>query len=167
MKNPFWTSFIGGLFVAGLAAAPQTAHAGKGMSGYQEVPPVSTLGTGTCKVKAASDGTSIAVELSYADTEGIVSQAHVHFGQLGVSGAISFFICTNLGNGPVGTPACPASPSTVTRTIVAADITALAASQGIGAGQLPEVIRAIKAKAAYCDVHSDTWPSGELRQQLK
>ena len=61
-------------------------------------------------------------ELSYADLEGAVQQAHIHFGQKGVNGRISVFLCTNLGNGPAGTQPCPAPPATISGTIVAADV---------------------------------------------
>jgi hypothetical protein len=39
--------------------------------------------------------------------EGDVLPTHIHLGQHGVNGGISVFLCTNLGNGPAGTPTCP------------------------------------------------------------
>lgn len=167
MKHPIMTTVTGGLFLAGLAATPGTALAGKGMTGYQIAPAISSPGTGTCKVKAAKDGLSIDVELTYSDLEEPPNQAHVHLGQSGVTGGIVFFVCTNLGNGPVGTPPCSPSPATLTRTIGVADITSFASAQGIAAGEIDEAIAAIKKRALYCDVHTSTWPSGEIRQQLK
>jgi hypothetical protein len=32
------------------------------------------------------------------------------------------FLCTNLGNGPAGTQACPAAPATITGTLRPADV---------------------------------------------
>jgi hypothetical protein len=92
MKHPILTTVAGGLFLAGFAATPGTALAGKGMTGYQIAPAISSPGTGTCKVKAAKDGLSIDVELTYSDLEGTPNHAHVHLGQPGVTGGIVFFV---------------------------------------------------------------------------
>jgi CHRD domain len=143
----------------------------EGLIGYQEVPAVSTVGNGTFTAQilnegVANDGGAISYRLSYSGLEGSVTQAHIHFGQLSVNGGISVFLCSNLGNGPVGTQACPASPATITGTIRPADVTALAGAQGIAAGQFAELIRAMKAGVTYANVHSSIWPGGEVRAQL-
>lgn len=137
------------------------------LSGYEETPSaVSTTGNGTFTARISNDETQIAWELSYADLEGAVQQAHIHFGQRGVTGPITIFLCTNLGNGPAGTQPCPAPPATISGTITAADVTNLAAERGIAAGELDEVIAAIRAGATYVNVHSTRWPGGEIRSQL-
>lgn len=151
--------------VAAMVAAPSLALAAKGkLDGFQEVPAISTTGTGKCSVKAVEGG--LALTLEYSGLKGTVSQAHVHFGQPGVNGGILFFFCTNLGNGPVGTPACPAQPGVVTRTIVPGDIGA-ASSQGFVAGDVAALLAAIKKKTTYCNVHTDLFPGGEIRALLK
>jgi len=142
------------------------------LTGYQEVPSVSTTGTGDFNARISNDGSSIEWELSYANLEGAVQQAHIHFGQKGVNGGISVFLCTNLGNGPAGTQPCPAPPATISGTIVAADVspnipaTALARTQGINTGEIDELIKAIRAGATYVNVHSTLWPGGEIRSQI-
>lgn len=142
------------------------------LTGYEEVPSVSTTGTGDFNARISNDGSRIDWELSYADLEGSVQQAHIHFGQKGVNGGISVFLCTNLGNGPAGTQPCPAPPATISGTIVAADVspnipaTAAARTQGINTGEIDELIKAIRAGATYVNVHSTTWPGGEIRSQI-
>lgn len=142
------------------------------LTGYEEVPSVSTTGTGDFNARISNDGSRIDWELSYADLEGAVQQAHIHFGQKGVNGGISVFLCTNLGNGPAGTQPCPAPPATISGTIVAADVspnipaTAAARTQGINTGEIDELIKAIRAGATYVNVHSTTWPGGEIRSQI-
>ena len=142
------------------------------LTGYEEVPSVSTTGTGDFNARISNDGSRIDWELSYADLEGAVQQAHIHFGQKGVNGGITVFLCTNLGNGPAGTQPCPAPPATISGTIVAADVspnipaTALARTQGINTGEIDELINAIRAGATYVNVHSTTWPGGEIRSQI-
>ncbi|HEX6284986.1 MAG TPA: CHRD domain-containing protein [Pyrinomonadaceae bacterium] len=142
------------------------------LTGYQEVPSVSTTGSGEFNARISNDGTRIDWELSYSDLEGAVQQAHIHFGQKGVNGGISVFLCTNLGNGPAGTQPCPAPPATISGTIMAADVspnipaTAAARTQGINTGEIDELIKAMRAGATYVNVHSTMWPGGEIRSQI-
>ena len=142
------------------------------LDGFQEPPSVSTTASGTFAARISNDGTAIAWTLSYSDTEGDVQQAHIHFAQRGVNGGITVFLCTNLGNGPAGTQPCPAAPATISGTITAADVspnipaTAAARTQGLGTGELDELIRAIRAGSTYANVHSTMWPGGEIRGQI-
>jgi hypothetical protein len=138
------------------------------LTGYEETPSaVSTTGNGTFDARISNDESRIEWELSYNDLEGAVQQAHIHFGQKSVTGPISVFLCTNLGNGPAGTQPCPAPPATISGTIVAADVTNLANERGISAGELDELISAIRAGTTYVNVHSTRWPGGEIRSQIE
>ena len=132
--------------------------------GYQENPDVSSAATGSFEVRIDDAAQTLAYELSYSGLEGTVQQAHVHFGKRAVNGGISVFLCTNLGNGPAGTPACPQS-GTVERGVSATDVVG-PAGQGISAGQFNELVAAMRAGATYANVHSTTWPSGEIRAQI-
>lgn len=137
------------------------------LTGYQEVPAISTDANGTFRAEITSTN-KIKYRLRYADFEGgAVTQAHLHFAQRGVNGAISVFLCTNLGNGPVGTPACPAAPGEVTGTLTADDMVALTEGQGIEAGEFGELRRAIRKGLVYVNVHSETYTGGEARGQLR
>jgi len=137
------------------------------LTGYEETPSaVSTTGNGTFNARISNDGTRIDWELSYADLEGAVLQSHIHFGQKSVTGPISVFLCTNLGNGPAGTQPCPAPPATISGTITAADVTNLANERGISAGELDELIAAIRAGSTYVNIHSSRWTGGEVRSQI-
>lgn len=137
------------------------------LSGYQEVPAVSTEGEGQFRAQIAPDEQSVTWELSYAGLEGEVLQAHIHFAQPGVNGGIVVFLCTNLGNGPAGTQACPVPPATIGGTFASGDVGAGATTQLITPGELDEVIRAIRAGAAYANVHTSLVQSGEIRGQLQ
>jgi hypothetical protein len=128
------------------------------LSGFQEVPAISTQGSGSLRLKVNDAGTSIAFELSYANLEGgAATAAHIHFAQPGVNGAPIAWLC-----GGGGKPACPAAPAKVTGTIVAADIVD-ASAQGIAAGQLGEALRAMRAGVTYVNVHTPLFPAGEIR----
>ena len=122
-------------------------------TGYEEVPSVSTVGNGQFRARISNDETSIQWELSYSSLEGAIQQSHIHLGQPGVNGGISVFLCTNLGNGPVGVQACPAPPATISGTINASEVspnipaTAAARTQGLDTGEIAELIRAMRAGA--------------------
>lgn len=163
--------------LASATAAVATAQGGfkvikERLSGYQEVPAVSTTGGGTFNAKISDDGAAIDWELSYSELEGAIQQAHIHVATAGVNGGISVFLCTNLGNGPAGTQPCPAPPATISGTITAADVspnipaTLAARNQGINTGEIDELVAAMRAGATYVNVHSTTWPGGEVRSQI-
>jgi hypothetical protein len=140
--------------------------------GYQEVPSISTTGNGTFDAVISEDGTRVNYVLSYADLEGSVQQSHIHLGQPGVNGGISVFLCSNLGNGPAGTQACPPAPATISGVITAADVspniaaTAGARQQGLDTGEMNELVAAMRAGYTYANVHSTKWPGGEIRAQI-
>ncbi len=95
-----------------------------------------------------------------------MTQAHIHLGGAAQSGGISVFLCTNLGNGPVGTQACPPAPASVSGTLVPTDVIG-PVGQGIVAGEFGELVAAIRAGVTYANVHSSKYPGGEIRAQLE
>jgi hypothetical protein len=136
------------------------------LTGLKEVPVISTTGHGSFTARISNNDSQIEWELSYADLEGAVQQAHIHFGPPNNTGNISVFFCTNLGNGPAGTQPCPASPATINGVITAADVIG-PAGQGIEAGALNELIAAIRDGKTYANVHTTKWTNGEIRSQLE
>jgi CHRD domain len=160
--------------VVTLFAAVGVAVAGRGgdnirerLTGYEEIPTLSTPGSGEFKARISRFDDEIRYELSYEDTESAVTQAHIHLGARAFNGGIVAFLCSNLGNGPAGTPACPPAPATVTGTIGPDQVTAMAAAQGIAAGEFDEFVDAIRADATYANVHTTGRPGGEIRAQLE
>jgi len=133
---------------------------------FEEVPAVSSNGVGRFRAVIEDDGSSVSWELDYSSLRGTVAQAHIHFAQRGVNGGIVVFLCSNLGNGPAGTQACPPKPASISGTFTAADMIGGAAAQGIAPGELHELLRAIRAGSAYANVHTDLFPGGEIRGQL-
>lgn len=141
------------------------------LNGYEETPlTINSPGSGEFKATIRNDGTEIRYELTYQDLSSDVTQAHIHFGRPAISGMIVLFLCTNL-DPPSGVPtpqACPAAPATITGTLTAADVIARPA-QGIDAGAtgFTETLKAIRAGAAYANVHTMVYPSGEIRGRLR
>lgn len=137
------------------------------LTGYEEAPiAFSTPGNGLFKARINRHETEIDWELTYGETESAVTQAHIHFNARALTGSIVVWFCTNLGNGPVGTPACPPGPATINGTITQEDVTAGAAAAGIAAGELDELIAAMRAGATYANVHTTVRGGGEIRGQI-
>jgi hypothetical protein len=139
--------------------------------GYQETPStINSAGRGEFTAKISKDGTSIQYQLTYRDLSSPITQSHIHFGRPALTGGIVLFLCTNLGNAPAAVPTpqlCPAFPATITGTLTAADVVAVS-GQGIdpGAAGFAEMLKAIRAGAAYANVHTTGHPSGEIRGAL-
>jgi hypothetical protein len=156
--------------VGGTATAAQgSGHDDEGRTrarliGYREVPAISTEAGGTFRARMVGHD-AFRFRLRYGDLSSPVQQAHIHFGQKNVAGGIAVFLCSNLGNGPAGTQACPQSGE-VTGTITAAQVIG-PGPQGISPGEFGELLRAIRAGVAYVNVHSQTFPTGEIRGQLR
>ncbi len=140
---------------------------GSPMNGYEENPDLSTTGTGSFTARLSNDGTSIHYKLSYSGLEGTVTQSHVHFAKPALNAGISFWLCETATNPSpsASTPACPMPGGTVEGDITAAEVIGPAA-QGIEAGNLAEILAAMRAGHAYANVHSTKYPGGEIRAQI-
>jgi CHRD domain len=77
------------------------------------------------------------------------------------------FLCTNLGNGPAGTQACPLAGGTITGTIAPADVLAGAATRGLDAGDFDGLVQALRGGGTYVNVHSSLRAGGEIRAQIQ
>src|ERR687896_2374582 len=145
--------------VATAAVAGDDGDADARLSGFEEVPVISTEGTGKFKAEIHSD--RIDYKLSYRDLEGGgVLFAHIHLGQRTANGGVAAFLC-----GGGDKPPCPPTSGTVEGTIDPADVIG-PASQGIAPGEFDELVRAIEAGATYANVHTQAWPGGEIRGQI-
>jgi hypothetical protein len=142
------------------------------LNGFKEVPVISTTGHGEFQARISNDDSQITYVLTYADIQGgSAAQAHIHFGPPNNTGGISVWLCANPALLPPttvippGTQACPLVSGTISGTITAANVIG-PTNQGIGPGELDELIAAIRAGKTYVNVHSTTWPAGEIRSQI-
>ncbi len=172
MKKLGFVVLLGVLLV--IAVAATTAQSGDNfsadLSGYEEVPAISTTGGGSFRARVSNDGMTIDYRLSYTGLSNAFA-AHIHFAQKGVNGGVSAFLC-----GGGDKPACPPSGGTVSGTIDAADVVG-PAGQGIAPGEIGELISAIMSGVAYVNVHTNDgmdppntgpgdFPAGEIRGQI-
>lgn len=141
------------------------------LSGYQEVPVVSTVGGGSFKGRIARTGDSIEYEFGYSGLQGTVTQAHIHLGQRGVNGGIMVWLCQSATNPApaavaASVPPCVSPEFSSTGLITAASIVGPGGAQQLGAGEFAELVAALRAGVAYVNVHTNLSPGGEIRGQL-
>jgi hypothetical protein len=170
VKLAIGVAALGVVVITAAAVAGDRGRIKTSLTGFEEVPAISTEGNGTFKASLSRSGTELRYVLRYADLEGgNPTQAHLHFAQKSVNGGIVVWLCGSTTNpGPTGTQACPASPSgTVEGTITAANVVAPTPNnQGIEAGQFDEVVRGLRAGVVYANVHTPTYGGGEIRGQI-
>jgi hypothetical protein len=167
-------------FSASYACAEEfTAH----LTGFQELgsaPTATTFptgailsdGTGTATLDLDRNAGTITYKLAYSNVgttpplTGTVTQAHIHFGKTHVEGGILVFFCSNLGNGPSGTPTCPLTSGTVTGTWTKADVLGIS-TQNVNAGDFDALTDALTSNTAYANIHQTALPAGEIRGQVR
>ena len=144
------------------------------LTGFEEVPVVSTVARGEFRGTIARGDQSIEFELRYSGLQGAVQQGHIHVAQTSVNGAIVIWLCQSppTFTDPTGFAAlCQPGKDTeavITGTITADNVTApLNNTQQLTPKDLAEVIRAMRAGSAYVNVHTDLSPGGEIRGQIR
>ncbi len=133
------------------------------LTGFEEVPSESTPGNGWIRVRVVN-GDTLHYTLHYEDFEageGATTASHIHFGQRGVSGGVSAFLC-----GGGDKPPCTPITGDFEGDIDAADVIG-PGTQGIAAGEMAELIRAMRKGYTYANVHTTTNGPGLIRGQLK
>jgi hypothetical protein len=165
--------------IVALSAGPALAQDFSArLNGFQELGAqndesgaILSSGRGTLDLTLDTKAGTIAYTLSYSNVgttapgTGTVTQAHIHFGKEHVAGGVIVFLCTNMGNGPAGTPACPQNGGTVSGTITAGDVLGIA-KQNVSAGDFSALERALTSRTAYANVHTTAYPAGEIRGQI-
>jgi CHRD domain len=140
-----------------------------------------STGSGRLTLKIDKQNRLIAYELTYSFPDPtpllgtqFVNQAHLHFGQKHTTGGINVWLCQSADNrAPVAvaaaTPTCPSPSGTVSGTIAPEQILALT-GQAFPAGQdgdgFAALLEALQNDAIYGNVHTDRFPSGEIRGQF-
>jgi hypothetical protein len=178
LQNPIIRSGLA-VILAILAAGPALAQEYKArLNGFFEIGALTNsvtalpnhtgaiLTNGTGKLTLDVDQNSAMYSLTYSGLTSNVTQAHLHFGKVHVAGGIYVFLCTNLGNGPAGTPPCPPAGGTVTGTITPASILAVP-TQNITAGDFGALLAALGSNTTYVNVHTMKFPAGEIRGQAQ
>jgi hypothetical protein len=125
-----------------------------------------TNGKGELKLSLDKSNSTATYQLTYSDLTSTATMAHIHFGKVHVPGDILIWLCqTTIQPGPAGTPTCPEPGGTVTGTITADSVQAIA-TQNVTAGDFEAFVAALESNTAYSNIHSVNFPTGELRGQV-
>lgn len=138
-----------------------------------------TDATGTLSLKLSKDHIDYTLTYTGPFTSD-VQQSHIHFGKSRDSGGIVVWLCqTSAKPAPMSvasiTPPCgmsltPVNPGpgvtvTVTGTFTAANVLAVP-GQNVPAGVFDAITDAITSNTAYVNIHTMTFPGGEIRGQI-
>jgi CHRD domain len=125
------------------------------LTGKQEVPATMTKGTGEAIFKLSKDGKEITYILKVKGLENIRA-AHIHAGKMGEEGEV----LVGLFGGPKkeGMFSGVLAKGTITDTNLVGPL----AGKTIG-----DLVELIKSGGTYVNVHTDKYPGGELRGQVK
>ena len=180
--NRKWTTLLlaGALVLAASALQADERSRDKNVLTAQlkptnEVPALSSVASGKFRAVVNEANQTISYEVSYEGLEGKVIQSHIHIGQPGVNGGVSVFLCANPPAGPPAgfpvPPLCPTSPATVTGVLTPANIIGPNA-QGVApstatSNEWAELVRAIRNRVTYANVHTDKFPAGEIRGAVR
>jgi hypothetical protein len=108
------------------------------LSGYNEVPPVASVASGSATMRMVADDGLLEVTFSATNLAGTMTSAHIHMGGVGENGGVALNLSPSGG--------------TFTETY---DITGNT-----------DLVTAMRTGMAYVNVHSTAYPSGELRGQI-
>jgi hypothetical protein len=125
------------------------------LSGRQEVPPVNTDAFGSAQFIFNEDFTKLRFKLVVNDLEKFIV-AHIHIGMKGMNGPVVAFLF-----GPI-TRGISVDTGVVTGTITKADL--IGPLQGMS---LIELAVQMKEGNAYVNAHTERYPNGEIRGQIK
>lgn len=117
------------------------------LAGFQEVPPVTTGGSGSAWVVISPDQSTLTYVVTYSGLSGAVVAAHIHAGAVGANGGVVLPLVHG--------------PSPMVGTLTAANLSA--------SGPLAtfaDAVAAIRAGGTYVNLHTAANPGGEIRGQL-
>jgi hypothetical protein len=126
------------------------------------------LSNGTARLRLNVDRAtqSVKFRLTFSGLSSSVTQSHIHFGKVHTAGGVMVFFCSNLPTAPAGVQPCPAGGGTVSGTITAANVLALA-GQNVSAGDFDALTDALNSDTAYANIHTTNFPAGEIRGEIR
>jgi len=134
-------------------AAEKSFHAK--LSGHESVPAVKTKAMGKAEFKLSKDGKELSFKLNVKNIQNVTA-AHIHMGKKGENGE------------PIaGLFAGPKKEGNFSGTLAEGTIMDKDLMGDLQGKSLDALIKLIKSGGAYVNVHTDAYPDGEIRGQIK
>jgi hypothetical protein len=148
------------VFSATVLFAAFAIAAGKGgfqakLSGSEETPAVKTKAEGEAVFHLLKDGKELSYRLTVANIENVTA-AHIHMGKKGVEGP------------PVaGLFAGPKKEGSFKGVLAEGTITEKSLMGSLSGKSVHDLVKMIKSGDTYVNVHTDKYPNGEIRGQIR
>ena len=169
--------------------ADAAGHSKTKLTGFHEVHPptlgigaIFSTGSGELELQIDWRNREIRYKLTYEFPDAaatpivgtqFVNQAHFHFGQEHTTGSITVWLCQSADNPApaavaAATPVCPSPSGSVEDSILEDKVLGITA-QGLPGGEngFDALLKALQAGAIYANVHTDRFPPGEIRGQVR
>jgi hypothetical protein len=141
------------LIFQSVSAYSATITFNSSLTGANETPPETTAGTGTGTFVFDTVALNITYSLSYSGLSTPATMAHIHFGAAGVAGPVILPF----------TPSPTGTSGVISGVLTTADLINQASS---GIVSFTDIYNAALAGNLYSNVHTITFPAGEIRGQL-
>ena len=125
------------------------------LSGAEEVPARSTAANGAAQIIVDGDQISYSIEV---DDINSITAAHIHSGVPGVNGPIRLFLYPPRQGDPA-----PQVSTTERRILVSATVP----SSNVSGVTFQELLAQMRSNGAYVNVHTTTFPGGEIRGTVR
>ncbi len=170
MKRTFAAGVVA-IVLAGFASASQAAliQYSANLDGLSEAPPNASPGTGVTFVDYDTVAHTLRVQATFSGLTGTTSASHIHGPTaVALTGTASVATTTPTFAGfPLGVTA-GAYDNTLDLTLASSyNPSFVAANGGTTAGAEAALVAAIAAGKAYLNIHSNTFPGGEIRGFLQ
>lgn len=144
------------LLVVGLATSSFASEKSfKAMlSGSESVPAVETMAKGDATFTLIKDGKALSYYVTVSDIENVTA-AHIHIGKKGENGP------------PVALIINEKKAGKFSGTLAEGTITEKELMGSLMGKSVEDLVKQIKKGNAYLNVHTDKYPNGEIRGQLK
>jgi len=161
------------LAVAALLFCASTAQATTfkwdlALSGANEIPAVATPATGIAHIVLDDVAKTLVLDISFSGLLGTSTAAHIHccqtspgVGNVGVATLIPAFV-----GFPLGVTAGSVTGSFLDLTLASSYNPAFVTAQGSLAAAQAAFIAGLESGRTYLNIHSSTFPGGEIRAQL-
>lgn len=138
------------LFLVSLMSCSGKSNLTGTLAGSNEVPAISSPGTGTVTVQVSSDKSTLTYSISVSGTQGQPAAAYFYYGNAGQQGT------------QVQPPLVQASVSTYYGSLTAANFTPVT-----GLASFADLVSAVQNGQIYVNILTNAYPQGEVRAQLQ